>query len=198
MTRFRRGERCYLDVVDSALSPSFLVAMDNIVDPNFRRAVVLTLEHDEENGALGLIVNRATNYLVASLCDNLDFAWNGSPGQCVGWGGPIGQETGWVLLGDGFADGTDAVPLVPGLNWSRSEDTLRRVAEKPGPESRIFLGYAGWAPGQLEHEIAEGSWLVVPLDEPLVFETNLEDIWAKAIRLLGIEPATLVPTHGVN
>ena len=196
--RFQRRQRCYRDAVVSDLAPSFLVAMDGIVDPSFRRSVVLALEYDDENGALGLIVNRATNYLVASLCDNLDLSWRGSPGACVGWGGPVGQETGWVLLGDASADGTDAVSLVPGLHWSRSEDTLRRVAEAPGQQSRIYLGYAGWAPGQLEREIAQGSWLVVPLDDPLVFETEIEDIWAQAVRLLGIEPATLVATHGVN
>ena len=172
--------------------------MDGLVDPNFRRSVVLMLEHDDENGALGLVVNRATTYLVESLCDSLDLGWNGSPAACVGWGGPVGQETGWVLMDDATADGTDAEPLVPGLNWSRSEDPLRRVAEAPGRDSRVYLGYAGWMPGQLEREIADGSWLVVPIDDPLVFETEIDDIWAQAIRLLGIEPGTLVSTHGVN
>ncbi len=184
--------------MDNALAPSFLVAMDILVDPNFRRSVVLMLEYDEEDGALGLMINRSTDYPVASLCDNLDIAWRGEPDTCVGWGGPVGQETGWVLIGDASADGTDAVSLVPGLHWSRSQETLRRVTEAPGRETRIYLGYAGWAPGQLEREIAEGAWLVVPADGPLVFETELEDIWAQTVRLLGIEPATLVSTQGVN
>ncbi len=184
--------------MDNELAPSFLVAMDTLIDPNFRRAVVLMLEHDESEGALGLIVNRSTDYSVSSLCENLDLAWRGSQSAVVGWGGPVGEETGWVLLGDDAADGTDAVPLVPGLNWSRSEDTLRRVAEEPGGQSRIYLGYAGWGPGQLEREIAEGSWLVVPAEDPLVFDTGVDELWAEAIRTLGIEPATLVPTQGVN
>jgi putative transcriptional regulator len=72
------------------------------------------------------------------------------------------------------------------------------VAEVPELRARVFLGYAGWAPGQLEREIAEGSWLVVPVDPALVFEESHERVWEQAVRSLGIEPATLVPSQGVN
>jgi putative transcriptional regulator len=184
--------------VKSELAPCFLVAMDNIVDPNFRRSVVLVLEHDDDSGAIGLIVNRETDYPAASLCDNLDLHWRGEADACVGWGGPVGEETGWVLLGDAAAEGTDAVPVAAGLHWSRSLESLRRVADTPSLPSRIYLGYAGWETGQLEHEIADGAWLVVPIREKLVFDTALDDMWGDAVRILGIEPATLVSTQGVN
>lgn len=184
--------------METDLAPSFLVAMDSIVDPNFRRSVVVLLEHDEGEGALGIVVNRSTDYPIASLCEQLQLEWRGAPDSCVGWGGPVGEETGWVLMNDAAANGTDAIPVAPGLHWSRSQDCLRHVAEGRGITSRIFLGYAGWAPGQLEEEIAQGSWLVVPMQRPLVFDTAEDDLWSEAVRILGIEPATLVPTQGVN
>jgi putative transcriptional regulator len=184
--------------VATDLAPSFLVAMDLVLDPNFRRSVVLLLEHDVEQGALGLIVNRRSDFSMAQLCENLDIVWLGEREACADWGGPVGENQGWVLLDDEAARGLEVVTLAPGLHWTRSQEALRRVAEARSLRARVFLGYAGWAPGQLEREIAEGSWLVVPTDARLVFEPAHERIWEQAVRSLGIEPATLVPSQGVN
>lgn len=180
------------------LAPSLLVAMDLVLDPNFRRSVVLMLEHEVDQGALGLIVNRRSDFSMAQLCQNLDMAWLGDREACVDWGGPVGENQGWVLLDDEAASGLEVVTLTPGLHWTRSQDALRRVAELPDLRARVFLGYAGWAPGQLEREIAEGSWLVVPLSADLLFDDSYDRIWERAVRSLGIEPATLVPSQGVN
>ena len=180
------------------LAPSLLVAMDLVLDPNFRRSVVLMLEHEVEQGALGLIVNRRSEFPMAQLCENLKIPWHGDPELCVDWGGPVGENQGFVLLDDDAARGLETLALAPGLRWTRSQDALRRVAERRSLRARVFLGYAGWAPGQLEREIAEGSWLVVPLQSELVFDTSHERVWEEAVRSLGIEPATLVPSHGVN
>jgi len=184
--------------VASQLAPALFVAMDVIADPNFRRSVVLMLKHDEEDGALGLIVNRSTDYCMEQLCDNLELAWRGDDDTCVDWGGPVGEDTGWVLMGDEGAEGVQSEQLLPGLHWSRSKEALRRIAEAPSLRSRVFLGYAGWGPGQLEREIAEGSWLVAPADKRLVFDEPLESLWEQALRSLGINPGTLVSTRGVN
>jgi putative transcriptional regulator len=72
------------------------------------------------------------------------------------------------------------------------------VASDGAVRARVFLGYAGWAPGQLEQEIAQGSWLVVPVSARLVFEESHARLWEQAVRSLGIDPATLVATQGVN
>ena len=172
--------------------------MDLVLDPNFRRSVVLLLEHDVEQGALGLIVNRRSDFSMAQLCENLDIPWRGGGEACADWGGPVGENQGWVLLDDDAARGLEVVTLAPGLHWTRSQEALRRVAEARRLRARVFLGYAGWAAGQLEREIAEGSWLVVPADPRLVFEPEHERVWEQAVRSLGIEPATLVPSQGVN
>ncbi len=172
--------------------------MDLVLDANFRRSVVLMLEHEVGQGAVGLIVNRRSDLSMAQLCQNLDLAWRGDHEACADWGGPVGENQGWVLLDDDAARGLEVVTLAPGLHWTRSQDALRRVAGAPALRARVFLGYAGWAPGQLEREIAEGSWLVVPVTARLLFEESHERLWEQALRSLGIEPATLVPSQGMN
>jgi putative transcriptional regulator len=182
----------------SELAPAFLVALDALVDPNFHRSVVLMLEHDPEQGALGLIVNRMTDVPIAELCKTQSMRWQGDARARVGWGGPVGQDSGWVLLDDAAATGVDAAPLIPGLHWARSREALLRVAEGPLLTARVFLGYAGWGAGQLEAEIAGGAWLIVPASAAIVFETPIEARWEQAIRSLGIDPAMLVASRGVN
>ncbi len=184
--------------MSSELAPALLVALDVLVDPNFHRTVVLMLEHDPEQGALGLVVNRTTDVPVARLCESLSLPWLGTEEAHVDWGGPVGQDQGWVLLGDRAAEGVDAVSVIPGIHWARSHEALRRVAENPGLTARVLLGYAGWGPGQLEQEIASGAWLVVPVSEHVVFEAPFDQKWEQAIRSLGIDPAMLVASQGVN
>ena len=180
------------------LAPSCLVALDPILDPNFRRSVVLMLEHDADQGALGLVVNRTTDYPMSELCRQLDLDWQGRPDERVDWGGPVQQETGWIVFGGGLPELPDLEVLTSGLSWGRSQEALRRYAEDPSQQARVFLGYAGWGAGQLEQEIAEGAWLVVPLKPELVFAESLGDLWDDAVRSLGIDPATLVSSQGVN
>jgi putative transcriptional regulator len=182
----------------SSLAPAFLVALDVLVDPNFERTVVLMLEHDPEHGALGLVVNRETDVPLAQLCKTQSMRWLGEPGRCVDWGGPVGEDSGWVLLDDIAAEGVDAIALADGLHWARSRDALKRIAENPALTSRVLLGYAGWGAGQLEAEIAAGAWLVVPASASVVFATPPEERWAAAIRSIGVDPAMLVASQGVN
>ena len=182
----------------SPLAPAFLVALDVLVDANFRRTVVLMLEHDPEQGAIGLVVNRTSDVSLAQLCKTQSMRWLGSPTTRVDWGGPVGEDQGFVLLDDAAAEGADAIALQPGLWWARSRGALQRVCEQPSATARVLLGYAGWAAGQLEAEIAAGAWLVVPALPRIVFETPLAERWEAAVRSLGVEPASLVASTGVN
>jgi len=118
------------------LAPSLLVALDTIVDPNFRRSVVFMLHHDAETGGLGLVVNRRTDFAVADLCENLELVWKGAPEACVDWGGPVQPDQGWVLVGDRFAERDDVETVMDGVHWSRSQEVLRElraaILEKSG------------------------------------------------------------------
>jgi putative transcriptional regulator len=172
--------------------------MDTVVDPNFRRTVVLMLHHLENEGAFGLVLNRSTDVSVASLCETIELCWNGDEEAQVDWGGPVQPDHGWVLLGPDGVESDEVEEVTRGIRFSRSQNVLRDAAARPPRHLRIFLGYAGWGAGQLEREIAEGSWLVVPVAERLVFDTPREALWTEAVRSLGIEPATLVATQGVN
>ena len=181
----------------SDLAPAFLVALDTIVDPNFRRTVIFMLNHDEE-GAFGLVLNRKSDFSMEDLCENLDLAWKGDPGVTVDWGGPVQPELGWVVLGDTRVDALEVEAITDGVRFSRSRAVLEQIADNPDARARVFLGYAGWAAGQLESELAQGSWLVVPFSESLLFDVDEDSLWERAVRSLGVEPATLVATQGVN
>ena len=75
---------------------------------------------------------------------------------------------------------------------------LRVIAESPPADLRLYLGYAGWGPGQLEDEMAEGAWLVAPVSPEMIFDVPSELLWEQAVRSLGIDPATLITTRGVH
>jgi putative transcriptional regulator len=145
---------------------------------------------------MGLVVNRTTDVSVADLCDTQGLRWLGDRQARVDWGGPVGEDNGFVLLDAAAAEGVDAIALVPGLSWARSRLALQRVAESPRLGARVLLGYAGWAAGQLEAEIAAGAWLVVPASAKIVFETPPAARWEQAVRSLGIDPALLVASAG--
>ncbi len=179
------------------LAPALLVAMPQLVDPNFKRSVVLLLHHDED-GTFGLVVNRLTDVPVDSLCSSLEIRWRGDEEDAVHWGGPVQPDHGWVIVGDDDFDHEDLQEIVEGIRFTSSPDALRAIAERPPERLRVFLGYAGWGPGQLANELAQGSWIVAPLSARLVFDVEGTDLWDAALRSLGINPATLVPTQGVN
>ncbi len=185
-------------MADSTLAPSLLVAMPQLMDPNFQRTVVLLVHHDA-TGTFGVVLNRTTEILAQSLCDSVDIEWHGDPEIEVHWGGPVQPETGWVLFDDeplGLPD--DVRHVAPGINFAGSLDVLRSIADEPPHRLRMILGYAGWGPGQLESELAQGAWLVAPVADSTVFDVADEALWAHVVRSLGIEPATLVPSRGVH
>ena len=182
----------------SSLAPSLLVAMPDLADPNFRRTVVLLVHHDDD-GTVGLVLNRPTEVRADDLCETLGVAWLGDAECGVDWGGPVQPNTGWVLAGDDVLDGVAGVtPVEAGIHFAGSLEALRVVAAEPPARLRIFLGYAGWGPGQLEGELAQGAWVVAPLSTGAVFEVPSDDLWDHAWRLLGIDPATVVSTPGVH
>jgi len=186
--------------VSDPLAPALLVAMPQLLDPNFRRSVVLLIHHDAE-GTFGVVLNRTTELRAAQLCESIEVDWHGDPDAEIHWGGPVQPQTGWVLFEDDEAEQSedeDIREVVPGVGFAGSLAVLRRMASEPPTRMRILLGYAGWGPGQLESELAQGAWLVAPADPSVVFETDVDGMWSQVVRSLGIEPATLVASRGVH
>lgn len=171
--------------------------MPQLLDPNFRRTVVLLIHHDAE-GTFGVVLNRTTEIRASQLCESIEVEWHGDPEAEIHWGGPVQPQTGWVLFDASAGDDEDMREVVPGIGFAGSLAVLRRMASAPPGQLRILLGYAGWGPGQLESELAQGAWLVAPAEPTFVFETDLDEMWTQVVRSLGIEPATLVASRGIH
>jgi putative transcriptional regulator len=146
------------------------------------------------------VLNRSMEIRAERLCESIEIAWHGDPDAEICWGGPVQPQTGWVLFGEApeVAALDDVREVAPGLHFAGSLEVLRRVAEHPPRATRLLLGYAGWGPGQLENELAEGAWLLAPAEGHVVFGVPYDEMWTYVVRSLGVEPATLVASRGVH
>jgi putative transcriptional regulator len=163
----------------SSLTGRLLVAAPALADPNFDRAVVLLLDHDDE-GSLGVILNRPTPVVVEDILESWA-ALAGEPGV-VFQGGPVALDS---ALG---------VAVIPGdegpLGWRRVHGAIGLVDLEAPPELlggalgslRIFAGYAGWGPGQLEDELQDGAWYVVESEPGDVSSPRPESLWRSVLR----------------
>ncbi len=180
----------------TALAPGFLVAAPSLADPNFAGSLVLMAEHHPE-GALGFVVNRAGPITVADVLDGLDAGLRsaaearGRAADPVLVGGPVQPERLWILFQPGpQAPEEGAVAVGAGVALGGSRELLEALvrSESPGPYT-LLLGYAGWAPLQLEREVAAGAWVPMGLHQDLVFRVPLEQRWDSAVRRLGLDPS---------
>ena len=166
----------------AALTGQLLVARPELRDPRFLRSVVYLVHHDA-GGAMGLILNRPIGE--ASLSELLEGAGGegtGVNGEIrVHFGGPVEPGRGFVLhTADYQIEGTQVVK--DGIAVTARPEILHAMGTGTGPRKSLFaLGYAGWAPGQLEAELKAGSWEIVPADETLVFDENYEKKWERAM-----------------
>jgi putative transcriptional regulator len=155
----------------SFFAGSFLVARHVLQDPNFRQSVVLLLQHGAE-GAFGLVINRPAKSKGAPFP-----VFNGGPCKAQG-----------LLMLHGHADWTNDVPgnaapgVAPGV-FMGDAACLKRASEAADEpvRFRVFSGYAGWGPGQLEGELASGAWTIVPASAQLVFDTPVEELWESLV-----------------
>jgi putative transcriptional regulator len=176
--------------------------MPQLQDPNFARTVMMIVKHDA-GGTFGLVLNRLVEMSASELCQVLDMRWGGDSETPLHWGGPVDPRTGWMLFAHddvvtAAAHESDATTLADGVCFAGSLDVLREIVEAPPGDVRLFLGYAGWGPGQLEREMAQGVWLTAPASRAAVFEVAPDSMWDYVVRSLGIDPATLILTPGVH
>jgi putative transcriptional regulator len=167
-----------------SLAGRFLVATEALRDPRFARTVVYVIRHDAD-GAMGLIVNRPVRDLpLAPLLQRFGLDGRGVTGSVrAHYGGPVELGQGFVLHTAEYAtQGTEMIaPDVALTAQAGVPGVLSDIAHGAGPRKSLFaLGYAGWAPDQLEAEIDQGSWITVPADEALLFDEDHARKWERA------------------
>ena len=186
---------------DSYLAGRLLLAMPQMEDPRFQRAVIFVCAHDS-NGAMGLIINNILPGIAMSeLLAQLDIAPNSPPANDpvaapVMSGGPVESARGFVLHSNDFQQ-PETIAINPDLCVTGTLDALRAIAAGKGPDKMLFmLGYAGWGAGQLDKEMQDNSWLVADADTAIIFETDPEKKWERAIKQIGIDPSMLSTSAG--
>ena len=179
----------------SQLAPGFLVAAPSLLDPNVRRTVVLLVDHRPE-GSHGFVINRPAEASMRAMLERIGLASGSSKldEAAVLVGGPVAPHTGWVVFEpvQPVEAAGEVVRVSERLAVSASRDLLEQlIAERGSGRLVLVLGHAGWGPGQLDSEIAQGAWIPVDFDDKIVFETPFEERWAGALHILGIDPARL-------
>jgi len=170
------------------LTNQFLIAMPNLMDPNFFHSVTYICEHNER-GAMGIVINQPVDLTVGDLVNQIGMQSkeNALLHQPVYRGGPVETERGFVLH-QPLGKWESSLPIADGIGVSTSNDIIRAIAQGNGPrQCLIALGSAGWGAGQLEREIAENAWLSGPADTQIIFDIDAELRWEKAARLLGVD-----------
>ena len=188
------------------LTHHFLIAMPGLEDEAFAKSVVYLCEHSAR-GALGLVINKPSDINLKGLFDKVELPLGREDlvGIPVFQGGPVHTERGFVLHEAVFAG--EAAPSEPvyastmtipgGLEMTTSKDVLEAMSTGSGPRKvLVSLGYSAWGEGQLESELAENSWLTVSADTAVIFDTPVEQRYAKALMLLGLEAWMLSPDAG--
>lgn len=179
------------------LTDHFLVAMPGMVDPNFAGTLTYICDYGEQ-GALGIVVNRPIELTLEALFKQigLELEHAGVGAQPVYFGGPVQTERGFVLHRP-LGQWGSTLAVNPGVGLTTSKDILEATATRQGPdEIMVSLGYAGWAPGQLEDEIKQNAWLTVPADTSVIFELPPGRRLKAVLRQMGIDPAMLSETAG--
>ena len=173
---------------DPHLIDQLLVASPSMGDPNFEQTVIFMVAHDA-GGAMGLVVNRQMGVRpLSEILESLNDADSGAQGDIPAhFGGPVELGRGFVLHSPDYVGDTTLVESHHAALTS-SVDVLRALGAGKGPRHGfIAFGYAGWAPGQLEAEIAEDAWVIVPANEKLIFGHDNDGKWDRAISKRGID-----------
>ena len=175
----------------------FLIAGKQMRDPNFYRSVVLMVEHGE-SGSMGLVINRPSNVSVAhALSDHVDLP---ESDQLVYVGGPVEPAALFVLHSAGEFESEES-DVVPGIYVGSSPDVFERVIEQvvggsDDLEFRVYAGCAGWGPGQLEGELEQGDWHILPALAPEILPRDPYTLWDDLVERIHETNRTIPPTPG--
>lgn len=181
-----------------SLQNHFLIAMPSLDDPLFKRSVTYICEHNDE-GAMGIVINHPLEVKVADLLKQLEIAFDAQSPAANAYvcaGGPVQHDRGFVLHTAKPGYGS-SMNLSDELMVTTSKDILYDLTTANAPDKFILaLGYAGWTAGQLEQEIADNSWLVIPAEKGIIFDLSHADKWQSATATIGIKPWQLTNEAG--
>ena len=203
------------DSLSINLTHHFLIAMPGLEDETFAKSVVYVCEHSER-GAMGLVINKPGELSMKGLFEKVDLPLHRQDlmNAPVLQGGPVHTERGFVLhdalwsheaepvaeaieleaaaltaVSDKESVYASTMAIPGGLEMTTSKDVLEALSMGAGPKRvLISLGYSAWGEGQLESELAENSWLTVGADMAVIFDTPVDQRYASAMKLLGLEP----------
>lgn len=180
------------------LANQLLIALPSLAGSGFSQSVALICQHDED-GALGIVVNRASEYTVGEVFSQIgvDGGSESLRAQVVLNGGPVHRERGFVIH-DGGMRWDSTLSIGDDLYLTTSREILQAMAAGEGPAHAVVaLGCAGWGAGQLEQELTQdNSWLTAPADAQLLFDTPLEERWRAAADRIGVDFARLADYTG--
>lgn len=187
------------------LDGQLLIAMPVMEDERFARTVIYICAHSAE-GAMGIVVNRPAGSIdFPGLLKQLDIIGEADQIKLprdaetmkVLKGGPVETGRGFVLHSSDFFIRNATLPIDEGISLTATLDILKAIARGAGPKHAILaLGYAGWAPGQLESEIQDNGWLHCAADSDLIFGRNVDEKYDRALRKIGIDPGMLSNAAG--
>jgi putative transcriptional regulator len=187
------------------LDGQLLIAMPVMEDERFARSVIYVCAHSAD-GAMGIIVNRPAGSIdFPQLLRQLDIVDEAAPielsddGETVKIlrGGPVETSRGFVLHSSDYTIKDATLPIDDGICLTATLDILKAIAHGTGPRQAILaLGYAGWAPGQLESEIQHNGWLHCPADPELIFGRDTDEKYQRALKKIGIDLGMLSNSAG--
>ncbi len=180
------------------LEGKLLVAMPSMQDVRFAQAVILVCAYSDK-GAMGLIINKpSTDIRMSDVLDQLDIVPTQDASEMVvHYGGPVETGRGFVLHSTDYTSSLHTLTVASQYGMTATLDILEEIARGTGPERALMmLGYAGWGPGQLEHELAHNAWLTADAAAPLVFQVPAAQKWAAALESIGVDPVSLSSVSG--
>ena len=177
------------------LTHHFLIAMPSMADPYFSKTLTYICEHNDQ-GALGLVVNRPIDMTLKALFERLSLRDADLVDSPIYFGGPVQTDRGFVLH-EPAGSWQSTLRVRDAIGLTTSKDILEAVGRGEGPKRMLVtLGYAGWSPGQLEHELSQNAWLTVEAHDGILFDTPAEERLPAAMELLGLDFARLQDEAG--
>lgn len=184
---------------DSTLENQFLIAMPQLTDSYFANTVTYLWKHNEE-GALGIVINKPLQACIADIFDELDIVCNMDDSKFhmdhVLAGGPVERDKGFIIHDDENR-WESSIAVTSDITVCTSKTILQDIAKGNGPENYLVaLGCAGWDAGQLEREISDNAWLTAPANSALIFSRDYGSKVNEAAAILGVDMQQISPEAG--